>query len=141
MCVAGFHCVFRSHSALAFGVGLFIYRPRDLCLSTLLTAHPITVFIALITSRAFVPLQGRCAALREVCFSFSHAKDARRARLIERQGRKVLVAPPGAPPMMPKLVRTLLTDSLMNRMVGTDSTRSLISHSRWGRGGTRPSIR
>ena len=37
-------------------------------------------------------------------------QQSRRARLIERQGRKVLVAPPGAPPMTPEFVRTLLSD-------------------------------
>ena len=35
---------------------------------------------------------------------------ARRARLVERQGRKVLVAPPGAPPMTPEVVKALLID-------------------------------
>jgi AbrB family looped-hinge helix DNA binding protein len=34
----------------------------------------------------------------------------RRAKLVEKNGRKVLVAPPGAPPMTPELVRTLLAD-------------------------------
>jgi len=34
----------------------------------------------------------------------------RRARLVEKKGRKVLVAPPGAPPMTPDLVRALLAD-------------------------------
>ena len=34
----------------------------------------------------------------------------RRARLIEKNGRKVLVAPPGAPPMTPELVKSLLSD-------------------------------
>ncbi len=32
------------------------------------------------------------------------------ARLVERQGRKVLVAPPGAPPMTPEVVKALLAD-------------------------------
>lgn len=34
----------------------------------------------------------------------------RRARLVEKNGRKVLVAPPGAPRMTPELVRALLAD-------------------------------
>jgi len=34
----------------------------------------------------------------------------RRAKLIERGGRKVLEAPPGAPPMTPELVKALLAD-------------------------------
>ena len=34
----------------------------------------------------------------------------RRAKLVEKQGRKVLVAPPGAPPMTPEVVRALLAD-------------------------------
>lgn len=34
----------------------------------------------------------------------------RRAKLVEKNGRKVLVAPPGAPPMTPELVRALLAD-------------------------------
>jgi AbrB family looped-hinge helix DNA binding protein len=34
----------------------------------------------------------------------------RRARLVEKHGRKVLVAPPGAPPMTPELVKALLAD-------------------------------
>ena len=33
-----------------------------------------------------------------------------RARLIEKDGRKVLEAPPGAPPMTPELVKKLLAD-------------------------------
>jgi AbrB family looped-hinge helix DNA binding protein len=36
--------------------------------------------------------------------------EPRRAKLIEKNGRKVLVAPPGAPPMTPELVKTLLED-------------------------------
>ena len=32
------------------------------------------------------------------------------ARLVEENGRKVLVAPPGAPPMTPETVKTLLAD-------------------------------
>ena len=32
------------------------------------------------------------------------------ARLVEENGRKVLVAPPGAPPMTPETVKTLLSD-------------------------------
>ncbi|HAB15319.1 MAG TPA: AbrB/MazE/SpoVT family DNA-binding domain-containing protein [Verrucomicrobiota bacterium] len=36
--------------------------------------------------------------------------EPKRARLVERQGRKVLVAPPGAPPMTPERVRSLLAD-------------------------------
>lgn len=34
----------------------------------------------------------------------------RRARLVEKNGRKVLVAPPGAPPMTPEVVEALLAD-------------------------------
>lgn len=34
----------------------------------------------------------------------------KRARLVEQNGRKVLVAPPGAPPMTPEVVKALLTD-------------------------------
>jgi len=34
----------------------------------------------------------------------------RRARLVEKNGRKVLVAPPGAPPMTPEIVKSLLAD-------------------------------
>lgn len=34
----------------------------------------------------------------------------RRAKLIEKKGRKVLVAPPGAPPMTPEFVKALLSD-------------------------------
>jgi len=34
----------------------------------------------------------------------------RRARLVEKNGRKVLVAPPGAPPMTPEVVKSLLAD-------------------------------
>lgn len=33
-----------------------------------------------------------------------------RARLVEKRGRKVLVAPPGAPPMTPEVVKALLAD-------------------------------
>jgi AbrB family looped-hinge helix DNA binding protein len=33
-----------------------------------------------------------------------------RARLVEKNGRKVLVAPPGAPPMTPEVVKALLAD-------------------------------
>jgi AbrB family looped-hinge helix DNA binding protein len=33
-----------------------------------------------------------------------------RARLVEKHGRKVLVAPPGAPPMTPEVVKALLAD-------------------------------
>lgn len=33
-----------------------------------------------------------------------------RARLVEKHGRKVLVAPPGAPPMTPEYVKALLAD-------------------------------
>lgn len=36
--------------------------------------------------------------------------EPKRAKLIEKNGRKVLVAPPGAPPMTPELVKTLLED-------------------------------
>ena len=36
--------------------------------------------------------------------------EPRRARLVEKQGRKVLVAPPGAPPMTPEFVKALLVD-------------------------------
>ena len=32
------------------------------------------------------------------------------AKLVEKHGRKVLVAPPGAPPMTPGAVRSLLAD-------------------------------
>jgi AbrB family looped-hinge helix DNA binding protein len=32
------------------------------------------------------------------------------ARLVEKHGRKVLVAPPGAPPMTPERVKALLAD-------------------------------
>ena len=35
---------------------------------------------------------------------------ARRARLVEKHGRKVLVAPPGAPPMNTETVKALLAD-------------------------------
>jgi AbrB family looped-hinge helix DNA binding protein len=34
----------------------------------------------------------------------------RRAKLVEKHGRKVLVAPPGAPPMTPEVVKALLAD-------------------------------
>ncbi len=34
----------------------------------------------------------------------------RRAKLVAKNGRKVLVAPPGAPPMTPELVKALLSD-------------------------------
>ncbi len=34
----------------------------------------------------------------------------RRATLVEKNGRKVLVAPPGAPPMTPDVVKSLLAD-------------------------------
>jgi len=34
----------------------------------------------------------------------------RRARLVEKNGRKVLEAPPGAPPMTPEVVKSLLAD-------------------------------
>jgi len=34
----------------------------------------------------------------------------RRARLVDKNGRKVLVAPPGAPPMTPEVVKSLLAD-------------------------------
>ena len=34
----------------------------------------------------------------------------RRARLVEKNGRKVLVAPRGAPPMTPEVVKSLLAD-------------------------------
>lgn len=34
----------------------------------------------------------------------------RRARLVEKNGRKVLIAPPGAPPMTPAVVKALLAD-------------------------------
>jgi AbrB family looped-hinge helix DNA binding protein len=33
-----------------------------------------------------------------------------RARLVEKHGRKVLVAPPGAPPMTPEFVKALMAD-------------------------------
>jgi AbrB family looped-hinge helix DNA binding protein len=33
-----------------------------------------------------------------------------RARLVEKHGRKVLVAPPGAPPMTPEVVKALLAE-------------------------------
>ena len=33
-----------------------------------------------------------------------------RARMVEKNGRKVLVAPPGAPPMTPEVVRGMLVD-------------------------------
>lgn len=33
-----------------------------------------------------------------------------RARLVEKHGRKVLVAPPGVPPMTPEVVKALLAD-------------------------------
>lgn len=36
--------------------------------------------------------------------------EPRRARLVEKHGRKVLVAPPGAPPMTPEVVKALLAD-------------------------------
>ena len=36
--------------------------------------------------------------------------DAGRARLVERKGRKVLVSPPGAPPMTTEAVKALLLD-------------------------------
>ncbi len=34
----------------------------------------------------------------------------KRARLVEKNGRKVLIAPPGAPPMTPEVVKALLAD-------------------------------
>ena len=34
----------------------------------------------------------------------------RRARLVEKNGRKVLVAPAGAPPMTPEVVKAILSD-------------------------------
>lgn len=34
----------------------------------------------------------------------------RRAKLVEKDGRKVLVAPPGAPPMTPEVVKSLLAE-------------------------------
>ena len=34
----------------------------------------------------------------------------KRAKLVEKHGRKVLVAPPGAPPMTPEVVKALLAD-------------------------------
>ena len=34
----------------------------------------------------------------------------KRARLVEKRGRKVLVAPPGAPTMTPETVKALLAD-------------------------------
>jgi AbrB family looped-hinge helix DNA binding protein len=37
-------------------------------------------------------------------------EEPNRARLIEKDGRKVLVAPPTAPPMTPEFVKTLLAD-------------------------------
>jgi AbrB family looped-hinge helix DNA binding protein len=36
--------------------------------------------------------------------------EPKRAKLVKKNGRKVLVAPPGAPPMTPDLVKTLLED-------------------------------
>ena len=34
----------------------------------------------------------------------------KQAKLVEKNGRKVLVAPPGAPPMTPDVVKALLAD-------------------------------
>ena len=36
--------------------------------------------------------------------------EQKRARLVEKNGRKVLVAPPGAPPMTTEKVKALLAD-------------------------------
>ncbi len=36
--------------------------------------------------------------------------EPRRAKLVETRGRKVLEAPPGAPPMTPGVVKAILTD-------------------------------
>jgi AbrB family looped-hinge helix DNA binding protein len=36
--------------------------------------------------------------------------EPKRAKLVEKNGRKVLVAPPGAPPMTPETVKALLAD-------------------------------
>ena len=41
---------------------------------------------------------------------FLEREQPRRARLVEKNGRKVLVAPPGAPPMTPEVVKSLLAD-------------------------------
>ena len=37
-------------------------------------------------------------------------EQSRPARLMEKHGRKVLAAPPGAPPMTPEVVKALLAD-------------------------------
>ena len=34
----------------------------------------------------------------------------KRAKLVEKNGRRVLIAPPGAPPMTTETVKALLTD-------------------------------
>jgi AbrB family looped-hinge helix DNA binding protein len=39
------------------------------------------------------------------------AERSKRARLITTRGRKLLVAPAGAPPMKPELVKQILADS------------------------------
>lgn len=36
--------------------------------------------------------------------------EPKRAKLVTKNGRKVLQAPPGAPPMTPEMVKTLLAD-------------------------------
>jgi len=52
----------------------------------------------------------------KVSFSLEEGKlilqrdEPKRARLVEKGGRKVLVAPPGAPPMTPELLKALLAD-------------------------------
>lgn len=37
-------------------------------------------------------------------------EERRHAKLVEKKGRKVLVAPPGAPPMTTEVVKALLAD-------------------------------
>jgi AbrB family looped-hinge helix DNA binding protein len=67
-----------------------------------------------------IPLQFRKAlhlqAGEKVSFSLEGEKlilrreEPERARLVQRNGRKVLIAPPGAPPMTPETVKSLLAD-------------------------------
>jgi AbrB family looped-hinge helix DNA binding protein len=52
----------------------------------------------------------------KVCFSLDGAKlilrreEPPEARLVEKNGRKVLVAPPGAPPMTSEVIKSILAD-------------------------------
>jgi AbrB family looped-hinge helix DNA binding protein len=41
-----------------------------------------------------------------------HRDEPKRARLVEKNGGKVLIAPPGAPPMTPGLVKAILGSTL-----------------------------